>query len=91
MKICSKCKRRLFEKDFHYTRRKYGDKTYVYRHAKCKDCRNEDKREWNAKNVAKIAFYNGDYYQNKITKGMVTNERVSGSNKQTSSQGGVVR
>lgn len=52
-KLCTKCGNLLEMNKFHMTRRvkkrkNMPDKVYIYRHAKCKNCRNETRREWYA-------------------------------------------
>jgi hypothetical protein len=52
VKICTKCGREKdSRKDFHKTSRKYEttsglERIYKYWHAKCRECRNEEKRKY---------------------------------------------
>ena len=62
-KRCTKCGEIKLLNEFHKTSRKYGNKTYMYHHAKCNKCRNEEKREWVKKNFIKIINYNKNYYE----------------------------
>lgn len=49
-KICSnpECGKVKHITEFHKTRRKYRGIVYVYRHAKCNECRRAAKRKWYA-------------------------------------------
>lgn len=63
-KYCTSCGRYRLEKEFHKTSRRYNmEVLYEYKHSKCKDCRNEEKKKWNKRNTAKIAAYNRKKYQ----------------------------
>lgn len=56
-KVCSnpECGKVKHITEFHKTKRKYEGSVYVYRHAKCNECRRADKRRWYAekKNTTK--------------------------------------
>ena len=62
-KRCSKCGKKYppTEEFFHKTKLN----GYIYLHAKCKKCRNEEKRVWNKKNKKKIKEYSEKYYKKK--------------------------
>jgi hypothetical protein len=49
-KICSnpECGKVKHITEFHKTKRKYEGSVYIYRHAKCNECRRADKRRWYA-------------------------------------------
>lgn len=61
-KMCSKCLVIKPIKEFHKTSRKYGGKKYEYTHAKCKVCRNDEKKEYYKDNISPIQSKMRDYY-----------------------------
>jgi len=64
MKICSKCGIEKPLDQFHKTSRKYNGQLIVYRHAKCKECRNEERKERYKKNSEKELTKAREYYRN---------------------------
>lgn len=61
-KRCSKCKLVKPIKEFHKTKRVYNGRIYEYTHAKCKECRNEEKRNYHIKNKARDNKRAAEYY-----------------------------
>lgn len=68
---CSKCGAKYEKEDFHNTSRNFRNKIYKYKHAKCKNCRNKEKREYNATHSEQIRKYNQQYWLRKKNESTV--------------------